>query len=253
MRLTVVGSGDAFGSGGRLQTCFHIARGRSAGGTGRDVLIDCGATALIGMQKLGLEPNDVSHIFVSHLHGDHFSGLVWWFLHAEYVGQRTAPLTIVGPPGLEERLKAASEAMFPSATPRVPKFPVSFEVYDPNSVTHYDDIAVEVCEVRHPCGAPPYALRLSLDGRTVAFSGDTEWVDGLVGIARDADLFICECYAFDKKAPYHLSWNELSARLPELTAKQVMLTHMNTAMLHAGASLDQPGVRLAEDGLVIEV
>jgi ribonuclease BN (tRNA processing enzyme) len=70
MKLTVVGSGDAFGSGGRLQTCFHVALG------GDEILIDCGATALIGLQQLGLDPNRISKIFVSHLHGDHFGGLI---------------------------------------------------------------------------------------------------------------------------------------------------------------------------------
>ncbi|MEL7082826.1 MAG: MBL fold metallo-hydrolase, partial [Pseudomonadota bacterium] len=83
MRLTVVGSGDAFGSGGRLQTCFHVTRPDG------NFLIDCGATALIGLSRLDLDPNDVSHIFISHLHGDHFSGLVWWMLHAQYVSKRT--------------------------------------------------------------------------------------------------------------------------------------------------------------------
>ena len=53
MRLTIVGSGDAFGSGGRLQTCFHV---ETAAGP---FLIDCGATALIGFNRLGLDPNGV--------------------------------------------------------------------------------------------------------------------------------------------------------------------------------------------------
>ena len=55
MKLTVVGSGDAFGSGGRLQTCFHVAA------PGGDILIDCGATSIIGLQQRGLDPNRVSH------------------------------------------------------------------------------------------------------------------------------------------------------------------------------------------------
>ena len=38
MRLTIVGSGDAFGSGGRFNTCFHLAA------VGKNFLIDCGAS-----------------------------------------------------------------------------------------------------------------------------------------------------------------------------------------------------------------
>ena len=49
------------------------------------------------------------------LHGDHFAGLVWWLLHAHYVTQRTAPLTIAGPAGIAQRFAAAAEALFPKS------------------------------------------------------------------------------------------------------------------------------------------
>ena len=98
MKLTVVGCGDAFGSGGRLQTCYHV-EARST-----RFVIDCGATALIGFSKLGIDPNTVETIFISHLHGDHFSGLVWWLVHAQHVAKRTTPLTVVGPVGVPREL-----------------------------------------------------------------------------------------------------------------------------------------------------
>jgi ribonuclease BN (tRNA processing enzyme) len=94
MKLTVIGSSDAFGSGGRLQTCFHVAHAHG------EFLIDCGATSLIGLARQGLEPNRIETIYVTHLHGDHFSGLVWWLIHAIHVARRTEPLTVVGPEGL---------------------------------------------------------------------------------------------------------------------------------------------------------
>ena len=97
MKLTVVGCGDAFGSGGRLQTCYHVRAGPTR------FLIDCGATALIGLQRLGHRSQPVATIFISHLHGDHFAGLVWWLLHAQHVAKRTTPLTVVGPRGHRRR------------------------------------------------------------------------------------------------------------------------------------------------------
>ncbi|MEO1204801.1 MAG: MBL fold metallo-hydrolase [Pseudomonadota bacterium] len=247
MKLTVVGSGDAFGSGGRLQTCFHVSH------PGGQFLIDCGATALIGMQRVGLDPNDVPLIFISHLHGDHFSGLVWWILHAQYVGKRVSPLRIVGPEGLAERFHAASEALFPSAKPRDFKFEVTFEVYDPTQHGLHGGIGVDVCEVMHPCGAAPYALRLTVADKVIAFSGDTEWVDGLIDISKDADLFVCECYAHETKTPFHMSWAEIRTKLPHLTAQKILLTHMNERMLSCGGDVDDPRVALAHDGLIVEL
>ena len=49
MRLTVVGSGDAFGSGGRFNTCFHLAVGE------RRVLIDCGASTHVALRVRGID------------------------------------------------------------------------------------------------------------------------------------------------------------------------------------------------------
>ena len=85
MRLTVVGSGDAFGSGGRFNTCFMVERDAGA------FLIDCGASSLVAMRKLGVEPNTIATVFISHLHGDHFGGLVFLLLDAQHVSRRTAP------------------------------------------------------------------------------------------------------------------------------------------------------------------
>jgi len=103
MKLTVVGCGDAFGSGGRLQTCYHVEAADTR------FLIDCGATALIGLNRLGIDANGVETIFISHLHGDHYAGLVWWLIHAQHVAKRTKPLTVVGPAGIEARFGAAAQ------------------------------------------------------------------------------------------------------------------------------------------------
>jgi len=110
MKLTVVGCGDAFGSGGRLQTCYHVETSQTR------FIIDCGATTLIGFNKLGIDPNTVETIFISHLHGDHFAGLVWWLVHAQHVAKRTSPLTVVGPEGVQARFETAAEVLFPGST-----------------------------------------------------------------------------------------------------------------------------------------
>jgi ribonuclease BN (tRNA processing enzyme) len=111
MRLQFLGSGDAFGSGGRFNTCFHLER------SGRgNVLIDCGASSMVAIRKWQVEPNAVSTILISHLHGDHFGGLPFFLLDAQLVSRRTTPLTLAGPPGLAARLDVLMEAMFAGST-----------------------------------------------------------------------------------------------------------------------------------------
>jgi ribonuclease BN (tRNA processing enzyme) len=247
MRLTVVGCGDAFGSGGRLQTCYHV----EAGGT--RFLIDCGATALIGCARLGIDPNSIPTIFVSHLHGDHYAGLVWWLVHAQHVAKRTVPLTVVGPEGIEARFQTAAEALFPGSTAVPRRYDLKFIELARQTALAVGAVRVTPFEVSHPSGAPSYALRFEVEGKVLSFSGDSEWVESLVPAGSGADLYITECYQFDGAPRFHMSWQTIQAQLDRIAAKRVMLTHMAGAMLARRGEVAHPRVVLAEDGLVLDL
>ena len=247
MKLTVVGCGDAFGSGGRLQTSYLVDA------WGARFLIDCGATILIGLDRLGIDPNSIETIFISHLHGDHYSGLVWWLVHGQHVGKRTAPLTVVGPPGIEARFEAAAEALFPGSS-RVPRrFDLKFQEMAREQPLDVAPVRVTAYEVEHPSGAPSYALRLETGAQVLSFTGDTQWVESLVPAGRGADLYIMECYMFDGAPRYHMSWTKIAAELDRIGAKKVMLTHMGKPMLARRGEVREQRVVLAEDGLVLDI
>lgn len=107
--VTFAGPGDPFGSGGRFQACLHVARPQ-----GTPFLVDCGATSLTALKRLGLAPSDIGAVLVSRLHADHFGGLPFLILDGQF-SRRTAPLAIVGPPGTRKRLSEAMEACFPGS------------------------------------------------------------------------------------------------------------------------------------------
>ncbi len=72
-------------------------------------------------------------------------------------------------------------------------------------------------------------------------------------IARDADLFVCECYAYAGKLTGHLTWEILQTKLAALAAKRTMLTHMNPSMLAKVDEARRAVVLVAQDGMEVEI
>lgn len=247
MKLTITGSGDAFASGGRLNTCFHVRTGDTG------LLIDCGATALASLKRSGLGTNDVDTIYISHLHGDHFAGLPFFLIDALFIAKRTKPLTLVGPSALEARFHITCEAMFPLVTENRREFDLNFEPLQQSRTTKLGAVSVTPFEVKHYSGAPSYALRFALEDKVLAYSGDSGWTDTLLEAGRGSDLYIMECFQYDKPLDMHLDYMTILRHLDDIDAKQVLLTHMSDAMLAKRDQVSDPRVALAEDGLVIEL
>jgi ribonuclease BN (tRNA processing enzyme) len=246
MRLTIAGSGDAFGSGGRLNTCFWL---ETAKGT---LLIDCGASALPALKARALEPNRIDAIILSHLHGDHFGGLPFLLLDGQFLARRQRPLLIAGPPGTRARLDAALVVLFPKSTGSKWRFTWHVVEVTPGVQADMLGHSLLTAEVIHQSGAPSTALRLSDGEKVFAYSGDTEWTDALLPIAAGADLFVCECYAYAGKMTGHTSWEILKSKLPDLRAQRIMVTHMNPSVLARLDEIRAAGVLVADDGLSIE-
>jgi ribonuclease BN (tRNA processing enzyme) len=247
MRLTIVGSGDAFGSGGRFNTCFFL---ETAKGT---LLVDFGASSLVALKAHGLDPDRIDGILLSHLHGDHFGALPFLLLDAQFLARRERPLLIAGPPGTRARLDQLLEVFFPRSTSNKWRFSWSvmeIEVGRPTQVLGHSVITTEVL---HYSGAPSTAIVVYDGEKRFAYSGDTEWVEALVSVADGADLLIIECFAYSGELPGHISWDVLKKRVADLRARRIMLTHMNPVMLAHLEEVKAAGLLAAEDGAVIEI
>lgn len=241
LRLQFVGCGDAFGSGGRFNTCFHVTGGKT------NFLIDCGASSLVAMKKIDVDRNAVDLILLTHFHLDHFGGVPFFVLDAQLVAKRNRPLTIAGPPGLTEWYSRLFAAAFPGER----KLPFELRIRELaiGARTELCGLAVQPFHVHHDDKVGPcLAYRIELGGKILCYSGDTEWTDVLIDVARNADLFICECYMFEKTVRAHLSLSTLREKLPSVGAKRVVLTHMSDDMLSQGSDV---GFETAADGKIV--
>jgi ribonuclease BN (tRNA processing enzyme) len=247
MRLTVIGCGDAFGSGGRFNTCFMIEA------DGCTVLLDCGASSLVALKARSVDLNTIDGVILSHLHGDHFGALPFLLLDSQFHSRRERPLTIAGPPGTRERLDAACEAFFPRSNRNVWRFPLRVREISPGVADEVLGFAVTTAEVIHQSGAPSTAVRLAREGRVLGYSGDTEWTDVLIAVADGADLFVIECYDYARDLSGHMSFARLKEKRAGLRARRIMLTHMNPTMLARTDEARREGFLVADDGLAIEV
>jgi ribonuclease BN (tRNA processing enzyme) len=244
LSVMFLGSGDAFGSGGRLQTCILVRSAHC------HFLIDCGTTVLVAMRHFGIEPNSIDMIFVSHLHGDHFGGIPFFILDAQLISKRTRPLLIAGPPGLQQRLTQAMEVLFPGSSKVQQRFEAHILELEPQKPDTFGAVTVTPYVVQHASGAPPFALRIACEGKIITYSGDTEWVDALIPAAQGADLFIAEAYFFDKQVKFHLDYRTLMSQLEILHPKRLILTHMSADML---TRLETLPCEYADDGKVIDI
>jgi ribonuclease BN (tRNA processing enzyme) len=245
MHLQFVGCGDAFGSGGRFNTCFHLVGNRI------NALIDCGATSLVALNKLAIKRNDIDVIFISHFHADHVGGVPFFIVEASHVLKRERPLTIAGPPGLKARFPELMETAFPGTKTMQLRFPLTLRELEIGRRSEIGPIGVTPFHVMHDDRAGPcLGFRFEAEGKVIGFSGDTEWTDALIDIGREADLFICESYMREKPVKTHMVLSALEQHLPQIRPKRLILTHMSNDMLSRRAEVP---FETAEDGMIVDL
>lgn len=216
----------------------------------RTFLLDCGATALASLKRHGVAPGSIDAVFISHLHGDHFSGLPFLFLEYTYVEHRKRPLTIAGPPGTEDRVRKLFHTMYPETAAQPLPFTVQYVEMLPGLSVEIAGGRVEPFRVPHQETEISLALTLHVDGRKILYSGDTGWTEELVERAAGTDLFICECCFYETRVPFHLDYPRILENRGRFGTKRLILTHLGREVLSRAAELE---IELAADGLTIDI
>ncbi len=206
MRLAFLGTGAA----------FSTERYNGAVVIDERVLLDGGAPLLPHMGKLGIDPGAIEVAFITHFHGDHLLGLPPFMLHRAFIARQ--PMTIVGPDGVEERLETLFRFAWGEHWDSGPNFrAMSGHAYrvagDQGEVAgiEYETVGLDHGEMA------AIGYRLRLDGRIVAYAGDTEMTPALERLVEGADVVITEATGPGRPVS-HTGWDDaraLAARHPQ--------------------------------------
>jgi len=242
--VTFLGAGDAFCSLGRNQAAYLVQGG------GTTALLDCGATSLAALKRAGIPSDAIDAILISHLHGDHFAGLPFFFLEYVYQEPRRRPLRIAGPPGIEARVRDLFRAMYRDAAAQPLPYALEFVEMPPEAPLEVGGVRVEPFRVPHTEDDISLGLRLQLGARSLLYSGDTGWTEDLVRRSEGTDLFICECSFYESRFPFHLDYPRLAENHERFNTRRLILTHLGREVLARPGEVE---LELARDGLRIEI
>jgi len=252
IEITVVGSGTVVPNLNRRQSCVVVRAG------GETLVFDLGSGAVRGMLRADLDPFAVDRIFFTHFHPDHTVDVVPLLFSVNYgtTEKRTKPLHLTGPEpfvrfwaSLMEvwgEWMAGDYATLVSELPRESPSPIELA-----------GCRLSWAPAEHR--PESIAYRLDAESGSFVYTGDTEYSESVVRLARGADTLLIEC-AFPEDAPVqgHLTPSDAARTASEARVSRLILTHVypvvDTDSLPSEVARGYDGeILVAEDGLQFSV
>jgi ribonuclease BN (tRNA processing enzyme) len=238
MRLHVVGCSPAWPNPGGAQSGYLVEDG------GRRMLMDCGPGVLPRLRQREGWPQ-IDAIVITHFHLDHWGDLVPWAFGGLFgAGRDVAPPELWLPHGGREIIHGLDPVLYANAILEL------FEVHEYEEQTPFTVAGFELVAYRmlhyalESCG-----LRVRNGEHTLAYSADSAPCDGLLDLARDADLFLCEATLAQPEPGIrgHLTFDEAREAFEAAGAGRLVV-------IHRPDELPLPdGVERAYDGLELEI
>ncbi len=218
MKLIVLGSGTCVPSLRRNAPGYYLET------SGRQLLVDCGSGTLLQLEKAGRSFRDIDAVFITHAHPDHFADLMP-FVHA-----------LIAAPALRRTkdfyLVCSREFMvyYEKAIASVLGKPRGFalRIVPIQDTLDFEPFHVSTAKTIH--SQDSIAYRFECEGKSVVFTGDADYDQGLISLAENADLLIADCSFPDSmKAAGHLSAKECGSIARKAGVKKLVLSHLYPA------------------------
>ena len=188
LELTILGSGTAVPSADRFPAGYLVQ------GAGQTTLVDLGPgtlrrlAAVLGLDALA----SIDAVFLTHYHTDHcadIAALLFGLCNPRFADRK--PLRIYGARGLKALVSGLQQDdVWPWL--RKGKYPLELIEIGPGTTALGDDLQVRAVKIEHTDRSLGYRFSVGPEGPALALSGDADVCDGLVELARDAELFVCD-------------------------------------------------------------
>lgn len=219
MEITFLGSSNAFASEGRYWSSF-IVDGR--------YVFDAPPTLLPHLKQLNIPLEEIEVLFLTHHHGDHFMGVPFLFLEYVYMTKREKDLCIVGPPGVQEWIDDFANRCYPDITRDAGYRRIYVDAH-PGKELRASDISfmsMPMCHVTDQMEALGY--RAEIDGKVIAYTGDTTHCEEIYRLAQGADVLVVDCTYVAGSGPEHMGLDDVRKIRDELPHETtIILTHLN--------------------------
>ncbi len=231
LSLTILGASAATQNPGGACSSYLVRREETA------LALDMGSGAFARLQE-HIAPAAVDAVVISHMHADHTLDLIPYRYYLAFSSgvasssgtppPRVRPRLLL-PPGGHDTLLALSRLQDPSPAFYTDVFDVA--EYDPTQPLQVGGLTLSFYPMRHI--AHTYGMRVSaasgaLDNSAgvLAYSADSGPCQGLLDVARDADLFLCEnANSEDSAYPLHLTPRQAATHARDAGAHRLLLTH----------------------------
>lgn len=217
MELTIIGSGTGLPSKTRAYPCTLVKIKKS------HLVFDTGPGSLRQLFLAGITYLDIDHIYYSHFHPDHSLDLVSILFAMRYSDpKRTRPLSITGPTGLEAFYEGLLMVFGETIKPKT--FELHFREIEKGEMV-FDDWKIVVEPLQHSQHSIGYRIE-SMEGKTLTYSGDTGYCDGILRLAKKVNTLVLECsFPDDQKVEGHLTPRLCAQIASEAQCDRLVLSH----------------------------
>lgn len=220
MEVTVVGSGTVVPRLVRRQSCVVVRTGDET------LVLDLGSGAVRGMLHAGLDPFAVDRVFFTHFHPDHTVDVVPLLFALKYGAEerRERPLTLYGPEPFREFFGGITTVW---GEWMIGDYPTGIEALPHECPAPLDLPGCRVAWSPAQHRPESIAYRLEGEGGAFVYTGDTEYAESVVELARAAHTLLIECSFPDARpVPGHLTPSGVARIAREAGVGRVVLTHV---------------------------